>query len=51
MEERDTTFNIGDSIANGTIDREAYPKHWYVAWIQIKCEKKSTQRIADLENK
>ncbi len=48
MEKRDTTFNLGDSIANGTIDREAYPKHWYVARVQIKCEKKSAQRIASL---
>ena len=48
MEERDTTYNPGDSIANGTIDREAYPKHWYVARVQIKCEKRSAQRIASL---
>ncbi len=48
MEERDTAFTPEDSIADVTIDREAYPKHWYVARVQIKCEKKSAQRIASL---
>ncbi len=48
MEALDTTFDPGDSVADGTIDREAYPKHWYVARVRIKCEKKSAQRIASL---
>lgn len=36
------------SVANVTIDREAYPKRWYVAHVNMKCEKKSAQRLADL---
>lgn len=36
------------STVNGTVDREASPKHWYVAQVQMKCEKKSARRLARL---
>ena len=29
-----------DSVANGTTDREAYPKHWIAALVQMNTEKK-----------
>jgi len=49
MEERGTLLELADSIANGTIDREAHPKqNWYVARVQIRCEKKAAKRIESL---
>lgn len=36
------------SVANGTIDREAYPKSWYAAHVQMKCEKKSASKLRAL---
>lgn len=29
------------SLVNGTNDREAYPKHWVAALVQMNCEKKA----------
>lgn len=43
-----TRINPNVSTVNGTVDREASPKHWYVAQVQMKCEKKSAQRLAQL---
>lgn len=48
MEGRDSAPERGGSTDNGTVDRGAYPKHWYVARVQIKCEKRSAQRISSL---
>lgn len=48
MEERDSALKIESSAANGADDRGAYPKHWYVARVQMNCEKKSAQRISSL---
>ncbi len=43
-----TCIDTNVSTVNGTVDREASPKHWYVAQVQMKCEKKSAQRLAQL---
>lgn len=48
MEKHETASELESSTVNGTIDREAHPKHWYVARVQMKCEKKSAQRISAL---
>ena len=48
MEDRGAVLKKDVSIANVTIDREAYPKRWYVARVQMKCEKKSAQKISSL---
>lgn len=37
-----------ESVVNGIIDREARPKHWYVAQVQMKCEKKSASLLSNL---
>lgn len=44
----DADNNNKGSIANGTIDREARSKCWYAAYVQIKCEKKSAQKLESL---
>lgn len=48
MEEHEVALRYGDSAANGTDDREARLKSWYVARVQIRCEKKAAQRISAL---
>lgn len=35
-------------ITDVAINREAFPKFWYVAQVQMNCEKKSAQRISAL---
>lgn len=37
-----------ETIVNGAIVREAYPKNWYVAQVQMKCEKKTAQKLSAL---
>jgi transcriptional antiterminator NusG len=34
--------------ANGTDDDEAYPKAWYVAYVQMNCEKKTEKKLQSL---
>lgn len=36
------------SVADGTIDREAQPKRWYVVKVQVKCEKRCADRLGSL---
>lgn len=36
------------SVVNGTIDREACPKYWFVARVQVKCEKIVAKKIFSL---
>lgn len=36
------------SVANGAIDREACQKSWYAVYVQVKCEKKSAQKLRTL---
>lgn len=45
MEERYVATTSEGSSVNVTDDREAYPRHWYVARVQMKCEKKSASKI------
>jgi hypothetical protein len=33
------------SFVNGTNDREAYPKRWIAALVQVNCEKKTATRL------
>lgn len=37
--------NNSCSIVNGTIDREACQKCWFAVYTQMKCEKKSAQKL------
>ena len=32
--------SCGESLVNGTNDREAYPKRWVAALVQMNCERK-----------
>lgn len=36
------------STVNGTDDREALPKYWYVALVQINCEKTADKRLQSM---
>lgn len=36
------------SVVNVTTDREAYPKHWYVAQVRSCCERKVANKLKDL---
>lgn len=45
-----TELNLcGDSIVNGTTDREAYPKRWIAALVQMCTEKKVGEKLSKLE--
>lgn len=48
MEDREISNKPECSAINVTDDREAYPKSWYVARVQVKCEKKYALQIAKL---
>ena len=37
-----------DSPVNGTDDREAYPRHWIAALVQMNMEKKTAQKLEKL---
>ena len=36
---------VSDSFVNGTNDREAYPKRWVAALVQMNCEKKVAAKL------
>ena len=36
---------VSDSFVNGTNDREAYPKRWVAALVQMHCEKKVAAKL------
>ena len=36
---------VSDSFVNGTNDREAYPKRWVAALVQMNCEKKVAEKL------
>ena len=38
-----------DSVANGTTDREAYPKHWIAALVQMNTEKKVGEKLSKIK--
>lgn len=48
MEERDSEIKFASCTGSGTHDRGAHPKQWYVARVQMNCERKSAQRISSL---
>lgn len=37
--------SCGESLVNGTNDREAYPKRWIAVLVQVNCEKKTATRL------
>lgn len=37
-----------ESLVNGTNDREAYPKFWIAALVQMNCERKSADKLTKL---
>ena len=37
--------SCGESLVNGTNDREAYPKRWVAALVQMNCEKKVAAKL------
>ena len=37
--------SCGESLVNGTNDREAHPKRWIAVLVQINCEKKTATRL------
>ena len=37
--------SYAESLVNGTNDREAYPKRWIAALVQMNCEKKAATRL------
>lgn len=39
---------IDNSFVNVTNDREAYPKHWIAAYVQMNCEKKVAAKLNNL---
>lgn len=40
--------SCGESLVNGTNDREAYPKRWVAALVQMNCEKKVASKLNKL---
>ena len=40
--------SCGESLVNGTNDREAYPKRWVAALVQMNCEKKVASKLDKL---
>lgn len=40
--------SCGESFVNGTNDREAYPKFWIAALVQMNCERKSAEKLSKL---
>ena len=40
--------SCGGSFANGTNDREAHPKFWMAALVQMNCERKSADKLSKL---
>ena len=43
METKSAETNVSPVI--GTDDRETQPKHWYAAYVQINCERKSAAKL------
>ena len=39
------TCRVNESLANGTNDREAYPKRWIAVLVQVHCEKKAATHL------
>ena len=39
---------VSDSFVNGTNDREAYPKRWVAALVQMNCEKKVAAKLEQM---
>ena len=37
--------SCAESLVNGTNDREAYPKRWVAALVQMNCEKNTVPRL------
>ena len=48
MRTTECVLNEKDSTVNGTDDREAQPKRWVAALVQMKCEKKVADRLTKL---
>lgn len=40
--------SCGESLVNGTNDREAYPKRWVAALVQMNCERKVASKLDKL---
>ena len=40
--------SCAESLVNGTNDREAYPKFWMAALVQMNCERKSAEKLSKL---
>ena len=40
--------SCGESLVNGTNDREAHPKFWIAALVQMNCERKSADKLTKL---
>lgn len=40
--------SCGESFVNGTNDREAHPKYWIAALVQMNCERKSADKLTTL---
>ena len=40
--------SCAESLVNGTNDREAYPKFWIAALVQMNCERKSAEKLSKL---
>ena len=40
--------SCAESLVNGTNDREAYPKFWIAALVQMNCERKSADKLTKL---
>lgn len=45
MRVESTTCQVSDSFVNGTNDREAYPKRWVAALVQMNREKKVAAKL------
>ena len=45
MDVQNVCQKIEESFANGTNDREAHPKFWIAALVQVNCEKKTATRL------